>query len=141
MMIAVVLLAVAVPLFAQEAEQPDFFVVNIPINKLYLHSKGYVVSYMMNSVEKHRVYLPFTWFKRNGTDPFKGEIVRLKPGTTWPHLTVVYNKGEFSHVKLYLRPEFNHFSWGNLPPDADLDSAFDNTTTINLKFNSYGSSQ
>jgi hypothetical protein len=54
---------------------------------------------------------------------------------------VVYNKGEFSHVKLYLRPELGHFSWGILPPDADLDSQFDNTTTINLQFNKFGSSQ
>jgi hypothetical protein len=122
------------PLAAQVADadaEHEFFVVNIPITRLYTHTKGYIVSYRKTSLDQQRVYLPLDWFKKGLPDAngnlsmAKAEIVPLKPGLTWPHLVVIYDKGAFSHVKLYLRPEITHASWGTLPSTANVDANFD----------------
>ncbi|MDR1175678.1 MAG: hypothetical protein LBK83_09460 [Treponema sp.] len=124
-----VLIAVAVfqaaPLFAQnipEDRQSEYFYYNIPIERIYPYRKGYVIRYRKGTREMGTAYLPREWFNTAGG---KGEIINLGPGPSWPYLTVYYHSGEFSHVRLYVRSNRSHESWGNIPSGVNLDEHFD----------------
>ncbi|MDR2151038.1 MAG: hypothetical protein LBO67_09605 [Spirochaetaceae bacterium] len=118
-----VALVTAIPVFAQDvgARNSDFYYVNVPIEKIYPYSKGYVVAYRDNVDEVLYTYLPYDWFFTIGG---RGDIISLSPGTAWPYLTVFYKAGTFSHVRLYIRNESNHPSWGSIIYDSNLDDRF-----------------
>jgi hypothetical protein len=124
------------PLAAQDNQpagrkQSEYYYVNVPLDKIYPYRRGYVVQYRKGVTEQARAYLPLEWFHDAAG---KGEVIRLKPGTTWPSLSVYYKNGEFSHVRLYVRREAGHESWGNIPQGVNIDEYFDNVDTIKLEF-------
>ncbi|MDR2901327.1 MAG: hypothetical protein LBV20_07405 [Treponema sp.] len=139
--LVVLLCAVAVPVFAQDAEsksssgispenESDMFYVNIPIEKIYPYQKGYVVVYRNNN-QLSETYIPIEWF--SGSDG-KANLIRLGSGKRWPYLTVFYNQGEFSHLRLYVRQEASHETWGNIPVGVNLDDKFEGVETVILEF-------
>ena len=120
----VIALATAIPVFAQDAgaRNSDFYYVNVPIEKIYPYRKGYVVAYRNNIDEVLHTYLPYEWFFTIGG---KGDIISLGAGNSSPYLTVFYKGGVFSHVRLYIRKEANHPSWGSIIYELNLDEHFD----------------
>jgi hypothetical protein len=129
------LFTLAAPGFAQNASIPqghesEYYYVNVRLDRVYPYRKGYVVSYRKNVREVARLYLPQEWFSGAAA---KGELIRLQRGTEWPSLTIYYKGGEFSHVRLYVRPEPNHESWGNIPLTEDLDRYFEDVTDLKLE--------
>jgi hypothetical protein len=138
----VLIFAAVIPAFAQEtAEQgssgispeneSNAFYVNIPIEKIYPYQKGYVVLYRTQMTLKE-TYIPLEWF--SGAEG-KAELIRLGPGgQRWPYLTVFYKDGEFSHLRLYVRREVGHETWGNIPVGTNIDSKFEGLETIILEF-------
>jgi hypothetical protein len=118
-----------VPLAAQEEQGDTFFCITIPAAKIYSYARGYVFTYRKNSAETGRIYLPYEWFQKtvatNTVQP-KGTAILLRKGGVWPYLTIFYRNGEFSHIKLYARPESQHTSWGALPSGVNLEAEFDN---------------
>jgi hypothetical protein len=138
----VLLFAVALPVFAQDAgseESPsgispehesDMFYVNIPIEKVYPYQKGYVVVYRNNN-QLAETYIPIEWFSgSNG----KADLIQMGTGKRWPYLTVFYQSGEFSHLRLYVRKDIGHESWGNIPGGVNIDNRFEGVETIILEF-------
>jgi hypothetical protein len=135
-----ILLCIAVfPIFAQESKsaagispenESDIFYLNIPIEKVYPYPKGYVVMYRSNN-RLVETYIPLEWF--SGTDG-KANLIRLGHGTKWPYLTVFYKSGEFSHLRLYVRQEISHETWGNIPAGVNLDDKFEGVETVILEF-------
>jgi hypothetical protein len=124
------------PLAAQDNQasgekQSEYYYVNVPLDKIYPYRRGYVVQYRKGVTGQARTYLPLEWFHDAAG---KGELIRLEPGTTWPSLSVYYKNGEFSHVRLYVRREAAHESWGNIPQGVNIDEYFDNVDTIKLEF-------
>jgi hypothetical protein len=132
------IIAVVLPLAAQEQsgqEQADknkseYYYVNTTVEKIYPYRKGYVVQYRKGPVGIGRVYLPVEWFNDAAG---MGEIIRLEPGKDWPSISVYYKNGEFSHVRLYVRP-LSHESWGNIPLSVNLDSYFEDVNEIRLEY-------
>ncbi|MDR2793007.1 MAG: hypothetical protein LBB61_04995 [Treponema sp.] len=124
------------PLFAQDAEDPDsndFYYVKVPIAKIYPYSKGYVVTYNVGTygTELDTVYLPASWFS---TKESKGFIINLKGTPVLPNLTVYYRNGAFDHVRLYVRENRSDPTWGYMPLQTNIDDRFENVTDISLKF-------
>jgi hypothetical protein len=113
-----------------EDKKSEFYYVNTTIEKIFPYRKGYVVQYRKNLIEIGRVYLPVEWFTDAAS---KGEIVRLGPGREWPSLSIYYKNGEFSHVRLYVRP-LSHQSWGNIPLTVNLDSYFEDVNDVRLEY-------
>ncbi|MDR3161632.1 MAG: hypothetical protein LBU28_08475 [Spirochaetaceae bacterium] len=128
--LAVVLGGLA-PVLAQENNKSDFYYVNVPIDKVYPYRRGYVITYRKGVTQQVRAYLPLEWFSDTGG---KGELIYQGTGADWPHLTVYYKAGEFSHVRLYLRRDRGHETWGNVPLGVDIDDKFDNVTDLKLEF-------
>lgn len=111
-------------------KESDYYYVNTTIEKIFPYRKGYVVQYRRSLTTFGRVYLPVEWFTDAAS---KGELIRLSPGKEWPSLTIYYKDGEFSHVRLYVRPN-THESWGSIPLNVDLDSYFEDVNDVRLEY-------
>jgi hypothetical protein len=133
-----VVMTAAVPLAAQEDQEGEnLFAVTIPAYKIYPHAKGYVFSYRMNSTETAQIFLPYEWFHNMPAadeEPTMGLLRVLGPGDTWPRLSIFYRDGQFSYVKLYVRREKAHESWGSTISRARFDTEFENAMPPVLKF-------
>jgi hypothetical protein len=125
------------PLIAQEEDSSSknpYYYVNVPIERIYPHRKGYVVSYRKGVTGLAQAYLPVEWFVSGIGNGGKGDILLLGPGTAWPYLTVFYKDGAFSHVRLYVRKERTHESWGSIPLTVNLDDRFEDVEDLKLEF-------
>ena len=111
--------------------EEGFYYVSVPIEKIYSYRLGYVVVYRKGQTQMARAYIPHEWFSGAATT---GDIVLLSSGTRWPTMTVFYQNGEFSHVRLYLRQERNHETWGNVNQGLNIDDRFQNVQDIKLEF-------
>jgi hypothetical protein len=132
------IIAAILPAAAQEEsgqkqgdkKKSEYYYVNTTVEKIYPYRKGYVVQYRKGLTGVGRLYLPTEWF----TDAAgKGEMISLGPGRDWPSLSIYYKNGEFSHVRLYVRP-MSHESWGNIPLNVNLDSYFEDVSDIRLEY-------
>lgn len=129
---ALIALLSVLSLYAQEpakAEAVDikpenssaYYYVNVPLEKVYPHRLGYLVSYRKSGNGLGRAYLPIKWFERSAG---KGELIRIEGGTQWPYLSVYYKEGKVDHVRLFVRTELSHQSWGHIPSTAEIDDRF-----------------
>ena len=134
-LIALVVLVQAAPLFAQDQsanfKESDYYYYNFTIEKIYFYRLGYVVVYRKGANQLARTYIPSEWFTEIGG---KGEIVGLGPGSEWPSMTVYYKQGEFSHVRLRLRRERSHETWGMVPLSINMDEYFKDIEEVKLEF-------
>ncbi|MDR2398119.1 MAG: hypothetical protein LBD74_05090 [Spirochaetaceae bacterium] len=136
--------ATVMPVLAQEGEsgsgENPYFYVNVPIERVYAYKKGYVVAYRTGVLVPglDYLYLPLEWFedgpRATESSPPKGEVLLLGPGKSWPYLTVYYKDGAFSHVRLYIRRERNHESWGGIPLNVNINDRFEGVEEVTLKY-------
>jgi hypothetical protein len=130
----IVLAALSAPLFAQkfsEGKESEYFYVNVPLEKVYPYRKGYVVQYRKGVGQMARAYLPVEWFSKAAA---RGELHYLGSGTSWPYLAVYYKNGEFDHVRLYVRRNQGHETWGSIPLTVNIDDRFENVDDLKLEF-------
>lgn len=129
--VAFVAFVCVAPLFAQERvasgsrtgeNWSSFYYVNVPLEKVFPHRLGYMVMYRRSGAELGRAYLPARWFSQAGG---KGELLKLGTGKTWPYMTIFYKDGAFSHLRVFVRGDLSHPSWGYLPQGSNIDSQFD----------------
>ena len=132
--IFVVFLAIGLPVFAQNQtgnKDSEYYYVNITLEKIFPHRRGYIVQYRKGDFQYGRTFLPAEWF----TEPnSKGEVITLPPGPSWPSMSVYYRDGVFSHVRLYVHRWASHESWGSIPQNTKLDDQFDDLETIRIEF-------
>jgi hypothetical protein len=122
-------------LFAQERpsfrHESEFYYFNFSIEKVYAYRLGYMVIYRNSSNRVARTFIPQEWFTAMGG---RGELVFLSSGTEWPSMSVYYRNGEFSHVRLRLRRERAHQTWGVVPLNINIDEYFRNIEEVRLEF-------
>lgn len=128
--------AVFTPIFAQNyssGDRGDMFYLNVPVEKVYPSSSGYIVQYRKNGFnEIGTVGLPNEWFTEAGG---RAEIIKLPRGRNWPSLSIFYKNGEFSHVRLYVHSAKGHQTWGNIPQGADVSRHFSgDPDTLNIEY-------
>jgi hypothetical protein len=139
LLVAVCIALASVPVFAQEdgaesASSSSYYYVNVPVQKVYPYEKGYAVTYRKGAVDSAMAYLPLEWLKEKAGEASKLEIILLGPGPRWPYLTVYYKDGVFSNVRLYVRRERSHETWGHIPAGLDLSDKFSEDAEISLEF-------
>jgi len=118
--------------YAQQfSNESDFYYFSYPIEKIYIYRLGYMIIYRGNSNRMSRTFVPHEWFTGIGG---KGEIVYLGAGHEWPTMTVYYNNGDFSHVRLRLRRERAHETWGVFPLNMNIDEYFQGIEEIDLEY-------
>ena len=135
LLVVLVTLGLGGALFAQQKssmfKESEYYYYNIPIEKIYSYRMGYIVIYRKGINQMARTFLPYEWF----TDPTgKGELIGIGSGKEWPSMSVYYKSGEFSHVRLRVRREKSHISWGVVPLNINLDDQFKDIEEVSLEF-------
>ncbi|GHV35569.1 hypothetical protein AGMMS4952_27790 [Spirochaetia bacterium] len=129
------ILAGILPLMAQEntagTNSAETYALTVSLEKVYPYRKGYIVKYRKGLNKMVDAYLPYEWFQGTGA---KGDLIQMKSGTDWPHMTVFYKNGAFDHVRLYVRKNRGHESWGDVPLTVNLDDRFENVEDLRLEF-------
>jgi hypothetical protein len=147
LIIVLIFLAVISPIFAQEViidksdsfypknntdnKKEPFYYINIRIEKIYPTTRGYVVQYRNSAAEIITVGIHDEWFTNAAS---KAELVRLPTASDWPTMSVFYNNGVFSHVRLYIHPARSHQTWGNIPLGYDISKYFPDKDNLKLQF-------
>ena len=138
--IVLILLAGGSLVFAQEqegateseAEASGLRLFTVPLERVWAHSRGYVVEYRRSGNRIARAYLPIEWFAWGEAN--RGEVISLPPGSSMPSMSVFFRDGELSFVRLYVHRSPSHPSWGSVPQHLNIDRNFENVETIELEF-------
>jgi hypothetical protein len=123
-LLVLIVLAISTPVFAQtisEKNSSDFYYTTIRVEKVYPTRFGYIIQYRKGVNNIGRVAVPNEWFTMAGG---KAELISLPRGKNWPYMTVFYENGEFSHIRLYVHPWKGHQTWGNMSLSADIKGYF-----------------
>ena len=119
-----------IQLYAQNtSERPNLYYTTVQLNRIWIHRDGYMVLYQrgFNTV---RTFIPFEWFAAPAA---RADLITLPTGTTWPYLTIFYEGGIFSHLKLYVRRDRSHQTWGVVPQHVNIDQFFMNFEEVPLE--------
>ena len=126
-----------VSLFAQSTtrqfEESEYYYLSYPIEKIYAHRLGFMIVYRRASNRLSRTYVPHEWFNSIGSES-KGDIIYLSSGREWPSIVVYYKNGDFSHVRLKVRRDRSHETWGIFPLTADVDDYFKDLEEVKLEY-------
>ncbi|MCL2805744.1 MAG: hypothetical protein FWD26_07390 [Treponema sp.] len=128
LIIVLFFLALISPIFAEES--PNMYYVNVSVEKIFPSSQGYIVQYR-GQTGIRTIGIPNVWFSEAAG---KGDLVRLPTAKDWPTMSVFYNNGEFSHVRLYVSPVKAHQTWGSVPQGTDVSRFFPDGDTFKLQF-------
>ena len=134
-LVVLITLCVGTFVFAQSQQfsrESDFYYFNYPIEKIYTYRLGYMIIYRGTENRLSRTFVLHDWFNTIG-EGTKGDIVYLSPGREWPSMTVYFNSGAFSHVRLKLRRDRSHETWGYIPLNMNLDDYFQDIEEVDLE--------
>jgi len=124
---------ISTPVFAQNAPNsnvPEINVINVSVERIFRTRYGLVVAYWAGNTRLAHAVLPHDWF----LSAYKAELVYLQRGRGWPSMSVFFENGEFSHVRLHAHRSRNHITWGILPHSPELSESFQNAETVTLEF-------
>ena len=132
--VLVIFLVVISPvfMFAQNNSQDNssIYYVNLSIERIFPSNQGYVIFYR-TQMGIATVGIPNSWFSKAAG---RADIVNLPAGSHWPSMSVFYNEGEISHVRIYVQRHKGHRTWGTVPQGTDLSRYFSDEETITITF-------
>jgi len=134
LIVVLIFMAVISPVFSQNNSRDNsgnMHYFNVPIERIFLSGKGYVVQYRIGVNQLGTIGLPYDWFAAAGG---KGEILKLPTGSNWPSMSVFYKDGEFSYVRLYVHREKSHQTWSVVPQGADVSRHFKEPESFKIEF-------
>lgn len=105
----------------------SMFVHTIYLDTVYTHSLGYKVTYTADDFTRRELYLPQPWFTQAGA---KGQLVSTTSDAA-PYMTVFYDEGEFSHVRLYVPADRDNLAWEVLREENPEENFNVETITLN----------
>ncbi len=106
--------------FGLFAAESDMYVHTARILKVYNHNLGFRVVYAKESLDIGVLYVPLKWFR--GTDA-KAEVA-YGNAPSYPYMSVFWENGEFSLIRLYLHESKNHSSWDKLDSTPEIIERF-----------------
>ncbi|MCL2266194.1 MAG: hypothetical protein FWC17_01195 [Treponema sp.] len=138
--------ALVTPVFAQSnsAQSQDMYYINVPVERIYITTQGYVIQYRSGSSILGTIGIPIEWFGnanfQHGSTSYgsggsnKADVVRLPAASDWPTMSVFYVDGVFSHVRLYVHSLKSHPTWGSLPQGSDVSRFFGDKENFDIKY-------
>ena len=116
------------------SKQSELYPVTIRVERVYPYRLGFVAAYK-SGLKTVYAYIPNEWFEKGDPEkPAKAEKVLIGTGTEWPHLTIYYRNGKFERVKLFVRKDTRHESWGIISGTTDIDSQFENIEELTIEY-------
>jgi len=133
LIVVLFILAVISPVFAQQNDEKkeSFYYINVPVEKIFPSSEGYIVMYRSGTTMISTIGIPNEWLYDSAGN---AQIVKLVLASDWPTMTVFYSEGKFSHVRLYTHPVKSHDTWGNIPQGTDVSRFFSDKDSFKLQF-------
>ena len=131
--IFLLVMAISTPVFAQNApnsDAPEVNVITVSVERIFRTRYGFVVTYFADNIRLAHVVLPHEWFESG----YKAELINMPRGRSWPSMSVFFENGEFSHVRLHVHRSIQHITWGTLLHTPELREAFQNAETVVLEF-------
>lgn len=113
------------------ATKSPYFSRSVIVTRVYPHKLGYKVVYMSNDMKNRSVYLPATIFEAQTEEGDARSKIFNGYNKSYPYMAIFWKDGEFSHVKLYLKPNYSDITWGSFVNPDDHDENFKNAE---LKF-------
>ena len=123
-LVLLVLFAATMAVSAQDAtaNESEYYVTTLYIEKVYATTLGYRIDYRRpSSLLLATSYFPLDWF---GTPDSVGKIV-YGVDNSLPYVNVYWIGNEVDYFVLYVHRNINDLSWGSLPNDEGLEQAFD----------------
>ena len=109
---------------------PDIYVTSSPIVKILSHELGYKVFYIKQNSTLGSFYVPKTWFRDGSGRGFL--IWGNKLG--FPFFTIFFEDNEFAYIKLYLKDNLQHTTWGVLDaPSSAVKEQFE-IETLSIEY-------
>jgi len=130
LIIMFIFIAIISPVFAQNASDESIYYVNLPVERIYPTRDGYIIQYLTQSGLK-LIGIPNEWFVESAG---RADMVQLPPGRDWPSISVFYNNGDFTHLRLYVHASRGHWTWGSMPQGTDVSRFFEDRESFNLQF-------
>jgi flagellar biosynthesis protein FliQ len=123
MVVVLLALVAGVAVAQQAADQIDnkssMYVRTVFLDTIYTHRLGFKVTYTADDYSRQTVYLPQNWFTEAGG---QGQMVSTSSEAA-PYMSVFYDNGEFSHVRLFVPRNRDHIAWESL---EDIEGEADN---------------
>ena len=108
------------------AEESEFFVKTVPINRVYQHRLGYRIAYTKSDYTFGFLYVPHQWFVREaGTENEPRAELVLGSEEEYPYFSIFWRNGEFHHIRLYLKEDLRHNSYADLDNPEAMTDRFD----------------
>lgn len=129
---AILLLVVLVAgLVAATAAESDLYVRTLYIEKVFQHELGYKIEYRRtSSIYLAEAYFPIEWFSGAAA---QAQVIYTEDASV-PYVNIYWEGTEFSHLRLYVHPNFNHLSWGTLRNEENLEEKFNVGDELNILF-------
>jgi hypothetical protein len=112
------------------AQPKDLFVKSVPIIKILSHRLGYKVYYQKLNLNLGFFYVPGQWF----APEVKKATIIWGNEYEYPYFTLVWEKGEIVFIKLFLKENMNHVTWGMLRARDDQVREFFDIETLEVEF-------
>jgi len=143
--IALFLTALFTPVFAQNNSNgvTRMYYINVPVERVFITAQGYVVQYRSGSSILGTIGIPVEWFGNifniyggttAGTGNNKAEVIQLPTVGDWPTMSVFYENGEFSHVRLYVHKMKSHITWGSIQQGTDVSRFFGDGQSFDMQY-------
>ena len=128
--ILIILLIMIVAVTASGQQLKDLYCKTATILKIYNHQLGFKVFYLKDDADVGSFFVPSDWFY-GATG--RGTIVWGEQ-YEYPYLTVYWEDGEFKYLKLFLRRNMQHETWGVLRAGiGEMRDSFD-IETLDIEF-------
>jgi len=126
-------LALVAPVFAQNSsgDKPNMYYINVPVEKIFLSSEGYIIQYRNARAVVLAVGIPNEWFSEAGG---RAQLLIMPTTSDYPTMSIFYIDNEFSHVRLYVHKAKSHHTWGSIPISTDVSSYFKDKEKFDIKF-------
>ncbi|MFO7780482.1 MAG: hypothetical protein R6W94_02540 [Spirochaetia bacterium] len=108
----------------QELNESELFVHTVYLNQVFRHRLGFKVTYTAANLDYKQVYIPTSWFTQAAG---KGELIETASKSA-PYMDVYYRDGEFSHLRLFVRDNPFHVTWGRLEDEPNAEENFNRDT-------------
>lgn len=114
---------------AAEAEESEYYYVNVQILKIFPYKLGYYVIYRKAGLGTAEAYIPHKWFDRRDARA----NLNLTNSNVNPYMTFFLKNGKFDHVNICASKDLKHPTWGTLSPSAPIEDKF-NVEELALDF-------
>ena len=120
------LIILATITYSSWSSESDYYVKAVSIHKAYHHNNGFIIQYLKQDMSLHQVFVPYKWFDLpdDKEKPWKAEVF-YGSNPEYPYMNIYWDKGEFSHLRLYLREQKTDPSWGTIRNPRLFDDKFD----------------